>query len=181
MCLSFTADSLIEDPTLSYMPEQLRHLVVAQTVLANLPPEGVERRAWAQWRWNEVQFHIDAIHLLKLAAREQVSTSLLPTSVELPAPPIIVDIAQPVSALMLEGQPLTQMVTISNAMPFHMLFSRDTEVILMSQYVFLTLLISILELAPAPSAWGANGNVMGSLRSIVLPVALRVDDDFQTF
>jgi hypothetical protein len=43
----------------------------------------------------------------------------------------------------LGGQPLTWTVTIGDAMPFHMLFSRDTEVSLMSLHVFLALHIPI--------------------------------------
>jgi hypothetical protein len=44
----------IEDLVLSYMLEQLRHHVVAQALFANPLPEGVERQAWAQWRWSEL-------------------------------------------------------------------------------------------------------------------------------
>jgi hypothetical protein len=138
--LSFIADDgLIEDLALSYTPEQFHHHVAVQELFAYPPLGGVERWAWAQWHWKEFQFHIDAIHPLGLPALEQVDSRLLPTSVKLPAPLVIVDTDQSVSASTLGGQPLTRIVTIGDAMPFCVLFNRDVEVSLMILQVFLTL------------------------------------------
>jgi hypothetical protein len=100
---------------------------------------------------------------------------------ELPAPLIIVDISQSESAPTAEGHPLTQTVTIDDAMPFRMLFSRDANAILMSLRVFLTLKIPISELVLALPVWGPSDDVMETHGSIVLPVALGADGDFQTF
>jgi hypothetical protein len=97
------------------MSEQLRHHVVAQ----------------ARWCWNELQFHIDAIYHLGLATREQVSSSLPSAPVELLAPPVVMDTDQQVSTPAPRGQPLTQRVTIGDAMTFYTLSSRDVKVILM--------------------------------------------------
>jgi hypothetical protein len=79
-----------------------------------------------------MQFHIDGIHRLRLVARVRACPSLLPVLVELPAPPVIMDTGQPMPAPTPGGQPLTWMVTISDAVPFCMLFSRDAGVSPMS-------------------------------------------------
>jgi hypothetical protein len=76
------------------------------------------------------------------------------------------------------GQPLIRTVTISDAMPFHMLFSRDAEVSLMSLQVFSTLQITISGLTSAPPVPGPSGDIMGTHESVVLPVALGATDDF---
>jgi hypothetical protein len=52
---------------LYYMPTQLRHHEVAQPLLGNLPPKGVERQILSSWRQN-VEFHIDAIDYTRLKA-----------------------------------------------------------------------------------------------------------------
>jgi hypothetical protein len=72
-------------------------------------------------------------------------------------------------------------VTISDAIPFHVLLSRDVEVSLMSLQVFLTLQIPILELVSALTVRGPHDDDMENHRSIVLLVALKADEDFQTF
>jgi hypothetical protein len=41
--LLLATDGLVEDPALSYMPEQLHHHVAAQVLFTNPPPEGIER------------------------------------------------------------------------------------------------------------------------------------------
>jgi hypothetical protein len=48
------------------------------------------------------------------------------------APPIVLDTGQPVPTAIIGGQPLIQTVTIDDAMPYHILISRDVELSLMS-------------------------------------------------
>jgi hypothetical protein len=73
------------------------------------------------------------------------------------------------------------MVTINDAMPFHVLISSDDVASLMSLQVFLTLHIPISSLTPTPLVRGPSGNVMETHRSIILPVSLGAIEDFQTF
>jgi hypothetical protein len=93
--LSLIVDGLVEDLELSITPEQLCHHEAAQALVANPPLEGVEKRIWARWRRNEL-FHIEDIHRLGLVAQAQGGSSLPPTPVEHPAPPIIMDTGKPV-------------------------------------------------------------------------------------
>jgi hypothetical protein len=67
-CLTLT-DANVNDLVLFYTSEQLRHLEVAQALFANPPLDSTERQVWARWRWNEMQFHINTIHRLRLEAR----------------------------------------------------------------------------------------------------------------
>jgi hypothetical protein len=66
--LSLT-DANVNDLVLSYTSEQLRHQVVAHALFTNPPPDGTKRQVWARWRWNKMQFHINAIHRLGIEAR----------------------------------------------------------------------------------------------------------------
>jgi hypothetical protein len=93
---------------------------------------------------------------------------------ELLAPPVIMYADQQVSTLTPGGQLLTWTITISDAMPFCVLSSRDAEVSLMILQVFLTLQIPISELALASLAHGPSGDIM-------LSIALGTIDDFYTF
>jgi hypothetical protein len=95
--------------------------------------------------------------------------------------PIVVDTDHLASMMTPRGQPLTQMVTTNDAMPFHMFISRDAKVSLMSLQVFSTLKIPILSLTLASPIRGPNGDLMKTHGSIVLPIVLGAADDFQTF
>jgi hypothetical protein len=146
-CLSLTDDGFGNDPGLSYTSEQLRHHEAAQALLTNPPLEGAERQIWSRWRQIEL-FHIDAIHLLGLVAQAQAGSSLPPAPLEHLAPPIIMDTGQSAQMPIPRGQPMTQTVTINDAMPFCVLFSRYAKVSLKGLHVFLTLQILILSLMP---------------------------------
>jgi hypothetical protein len=71
-------------------------------------------------------------------------------------PPIVVDTSQPISTPTPGGQPLFRTVTIGDAMPFRMLFSKDVQVSLMSLQIFSTLQITISGLTSAPPVPGPN-------------------------
>jgi hypothetical protein len=69
------------------------------------------------------------------------------------------------------------MITIDDAMPFRVLFSRDAEVSLMSLHVFLTLQIPISGLNLTSPVRGLNIDVMETDKSIVFPIAPRAADN----
>jgi hypothetical protein len=122
--LSLTDGGLDDDPMLSYTPAQLCRHEAAQALLANPPLEGAEERIWSHLRQSKV-FHVNAIHHLELKARTQTDSNLPLARVEHPTPPIILDTDQPGSMLTPEGQPLTRTVTIDDALPSHMLISKQ--------------------------------------------------------
>jgi hypothetical protein len=79
------------------------------------------------------------------------------------------------------GQPLTQTVTINYAMRFHMLISSNAEAKLMSLHAFLTLQVPISSSTSTPPVRGPSSGIMETHGSVMLPIALEVADDFQTF
>jgi hypothetical protein len=87
------------------------------------------------------------------------------------------DTGQLVSMTCLKGQPLIQMVTIDNAMPYQALIDDGAAVSMMSLQVFSTLQISVSSLTQAPSFQGLNIDVE-SHGSIVLPVSFEVTEHF---
>jgi hypothetical protein len=135
--LSLTDDILDDDPVLTYTPEQLHRHEATEMLLTIRPLEGVVEQIWFHWHQNEL-FFIDTIHWLRLKARTWVGSNLSPTRVEHLAPPAVMDTGQP-GSMPTRGQPLTQMVTIDDAMPFRILISNDAKVSIMSLQVFLTL------------------------------------------
>jgi hypothetical protein len=107
-----------------------------------------------------------------------VGSNLSPTRVEHLAPPAVMDTGQP-GSMPTRGQPLTQMVTIDDAMPFRILISNDAKVSIMSLQVFLTLQIPISSLTPTSPVRGPNNDVMETHGSIILTIALGAIDDFE--
>jgi hypothetical protein len=69
-------------------------------------------------------------HAVRTEPRGKLADKTYPD--EHPAPPVIVDTGQPIPMLTTGGQPLIRMVTIDNAMLFHVLISSDEEISLMS-------------------------------------------------
>jgi hypothetical protein len=69
-------------------------------------------------------------------------------------PSVVMDIGQPVPMPTTGGQSLIRMVTIDDAMPFHILISSDAEVSLMNLQVFLTMQIPVLGLVRDPLSKG---------------------------
>jgi hypothetical protein len=83
-------------------------------------------------------FHVDAIYNAGLEAQAKVASNPLLAQEEHPTPLVIVDIDRLVLTPTTGRQPLIRMVTIDDAIPFHVLISNDVEVSLMSMHVFLT-------------------------------------------
>jgi hypothetical protein len=72
------------------------------------------------------------------------------------------------------------MVTIDNAMPYHVLVYDGATISMMSLQVFMTLQIPMSSLTLAPYLQGLGINVGESYDSIVLPIFFGVIEGFQT-
>jgi hypothetical protein len=72
------------------------------------------------------------------------------------------------------------MVTIDNAMPYHVLIDDGATVSVMSLHVFMTLQIPISRVTPMPSIRGLDGDVVEPHGSIVLRVSFGVTKGLQT-
>jgi hypothetical protein len=90
-----------------------------------------------------------------------------------------VDTGQPVSMASFEGQPLIQMVTIDNAMPYQVIIGEGAAVSMMSLQVFPTLQIPVSSLIQAPSSQDLDIS-MEPHGSIVLPISYGVIERFRT-